>query len=193
MGGTRLRTQRRVLREECQNYASSNTRTSSKGLPSCCDEFLQIKLGLAFARLQRALAKCDHRLVGLPKLRSKDEVSLPYKKYMHSDPRSGGLLPMIREDWCYKAPSSKRRSGHIPNRGQSTQLQCMCFFWLSGRPTLMPTYSWTGTIGAGLRACMQWVALRVANSATMQHRHEKCKHRSFFCCSLHREFVLFVF
>merc|ERR1712066_1178104 len=61
-----------------------------------------------------------------------------------------------------------------------THLRCMCFFWLSGRPTLMPTYSWTGTSGAGLRACMQWVALRVANSATMQHRHEKCKLRSFF-------------
>merc|ERR1712060_339739 len=25
-----------------------------------------------------------------------------------------------------------------------THLHCMCFFWLSGRPTLMPTYSWTG-------------------------------------------------
>merc|ERR1712187_827910 len=24
------------------------------------------------------------------------------------------------------------------------QLECMCFFWLSGRPTLLPTYSWTG-------------------------------------------------
>jgi len=36
-----------------------------------------------------------------------------------------------------------------------TQLQCMCFFWLSGQPTLMPMYSWTGTSGTGLRTCMQ--------------------------------------
>lgn len=30
-----------------------------------------------------------------------------------------------------------------------------CFFWLPGLPTLVPTYSWTGTNRIGLRTCMQ--------------------------------------